>query len=254
MEGVDAQVEEVHVAVAVGHAGEASDFVVDAFHDPGADRVVEVAEDLPRVGQHRVGEFLQRPDGCCVGFEHPVLQILLRRFFTRLIPELAHFLFEVVGFGERFVVGERLLQLRAPVRRQVFPAVEQQVARAFDELLPVEFQCALQAPAYLVDLFVGQLDDVEPTEGRQPAEGCPKGEAKRQQLIENEGRVGQVLVDGAPISPAHVAGHRFDLRVAASQPPPEAFERLLATSFAHPQHAPALQIDHQGHILGLLSR
>jgi len=126
--------------------------------------VVEVTEDLPRVRQQRVGEFLERSDGRGVGFEHPVLQMLLRRFLARLIPELAQFLFEVVCFGERLVVGERLLQLRTLLRRQVLPAVEQQVARALDEFLPVE-------------LFVGELDDVEPTEGWQPAEGCPKGGA-----------------------------------------------------------------------------
>ena len=56
MECVETQVEELHIAVAIGHAREPADFVVDAFHHAWADRVVEVVEDLPRVRQQRVGQ------------------------------------------------------------------------------------------------------------------------------------------------------------------------------------------------------
>ncbi len=84
MERVDAQVEEVHVAVALGHACEPPDLVVDAFHDAGADGVVEAAQYLPCVCQHGVG------------FEYPLLQILLCRLLAGLAPKLAQLLFEVV--------------------------------------------------------------------------------------------------------------------------------------------------------------
>jgi hypothetical protein len=79
MEGADAQMKEVHVAVAVGHGGEPADLVVDALHDPGADGLVEVAPDLPCEREHRIGELLEGLDGAGVGFEYPLLQILLRR-------------------------------------------------------------------------------------------------------------------------------------------------------------------------------
>ena len=39
------------------------------------------------------------------------------------------------------------------------------------------------------------------------------------------------------------------LRLA--QAPPEAFVRLIAAAFAHPEDVTILQVDHQGHIPGL---
>jgi hypothetical protein len=59
---VYAQAQEVHIAIAVGHLGEVLDLGVDAVHDPEADGVVKVAEDLPCVGQHRIGQPPERTD------------------------------------------------------------------------------------------------------------------------------------------------------------------------------------------------
>jgi hypothetical protein len=43
-------------------------------------------------------------------------------------------------------------------------AIKQQVACAFDELLPCEFQSARQPTAYFGDLLVGEFDDVKVVE------------------------------------------------------------------------------------------
>ena len=53
--------------------------MVDALRDPGADGIVEVAQDLPCVRQHSVVYLLEWLDGGGVGFDNPILQILLRR-------------------------------------------------------------------------------------------------------------------------------------------------------------------------------
>ncbi len=53
----------------------------------------------------------------------------------------------------------------------------------------------------VVDLFIGQFDDVE--------------------VIEDDGRLGQMFEDGAPVGGAHVAGHRLDACPSQPQPPPE---------------------------------
>ena len=78
----------------------------------------------------------------------------------------------------------------------------------------------------------------------QPKGARKGGGAKRQQLVENPRRIRQVLVYGAPVGSAHVAGHRLDFRAALTQPLPKANERLLASTFAHLQHAATFQIDH----------
>jgi len=103
MEWVEAQVEEVHVAVAIGPASEPADLAVDTLHDTGADGMVEAAEDLPSVRQHRVGERFERQEACGMRLENPLLQILLRRFLARLVPELAKLLFEICLASSSFV-------------------------------------------------------------------------------------------------------------------------------------------------------
>lgn len=47
MEGIDAQVKEVHVAVAAGHARVSPDLVADALHYRVAAELLKAAEVLP---------------------------------------------------------------------------------------------------------------------------------------------------------------------------------------------------------------
>jgi hypothetical protein len=48
--------------------------------------MIEVAEDLEGMCQYGFGKLFEGLDGGGVGFEDPLLQILLRRFLAWLVP------------------------------------------------------------------------------------------------------------------------------------------------------------------------
>ena len=55
-------IEVIVVTEAVGHTFDGLDFVADAFHRAGGDRLVEIGEDTVTVGFDGIGEFRQFGD------------------------------------------------------------------------------------------------------------------------------------------------------------------------------------------------
>ena len=223
MEAVEFEVKELLVAIAIGGAGHGTDLVIDAFEFAAGDRVLEVVEDAGGVGAQGLGQAFHLADAAAQGAGDPAFQEAVHGVAGAPGPEQAQFLLEIVGAGERLVEAQGLGKFFALVLGEVLVAGEQQVAVAFEGRLAEHLGCALKGAPQVVDLFMGQFDDVK--------------------VVEDDGRPGQVFEDGTPVSGAHVAGHRLHAR--PGQPPPELAPRILAAPLGHPENATGVQIDDQ---------
>ncbi len=83
---------------------------------------------------------------------------------------------------------------------------------------------SLQLPAQVGQLVVHELDHVE--------------------AVEDQGRLGQMSPDGIDVGLGHVGRHGLDPGSGHADPPPEGIESIGASSLAHEDHGPALQIEH----------
>jgi len=91
MEGIDAQVKEIHAAVAAGQARVSPDLVADALHYRVADWLFIGAEDLPECVGNRVGEQFEWQDVGSIRLNKPHLQIAVRRLFVGMVADCGVF-------------------------------------------------------------------------------------------------------------------------------------------------------------------
>src|SRR3989442_2647943 len=161
--GHDLEFEVLLVAVAVGPALEAADFVFEPLDQAEADLVLWVA-----VGDDPVPVPLDHRCEVLVGLEPLPLQALLPPLeegagpaWGLVAPELAEGLLEQVGGVEPLVGLEQLAQGRSTIVGEVVPAGEQGVALPLDEGAVLAGETAVLAAPHLVERVTEVAHDVE---------------------------------------------------------------------------------------------
>ena len=230
MEEVEAELEEGHIAEAIGLALEHLDLIVRPFQGAGRDPVFEIRHEAGTMFVQGVGErgevgVVDSPGRC-----GPIVQEGLGRLLVGEIPELAEILLEDVGLEKGFIDGQEVRQPGFTLRFQVLLASQEQEPASFDHFAVFPFQGVDQIPSRFIDGLTGEGNNVEA-------------------IVNDVDFLTEDLFDGLGKSVAHVHGHGFGTNLGAL----EFFEKGdegfgLLPLFSMEDH-PSFEVHRDGHVL-----
>ena len=155
------------------------------------------------------------------------------------LPRLVFVIGQLIDFdqvllhrpGVMEVLGDmpELLHLEPFVIREVVGLVQEQPALPLQPLVGFPLHPALDFPAYLVQLLVHQLNDVE--------------------VVIDHRRIVKVVPHPLGVGIAHVHADRLDVGPEPVDPGIEGSQCLAALAVAGEQHRPALHVPDHGHVL-----